>query len=271
MSIFESDPPVSSKNPKRPKECRGSSRRFMAALEAWRQLAVGNVTVEGLEKLQDIPPDKPIVFAVSHISDLDVPLAACVLGKNFDLGIADQSVHHSPFGKEGEFGMWVGLMLAGKENFFPIDVVRSKGEKRSRFHPENFDGIASALEGGKAILFAAHNPSKSGEGLNRSGVGVAYLTTLTNVAVVPIAISFDAKKIKPNARVSVGSLMEFQPMESAAQIAREGRGGDKSVFRNFLDTLRDRSESIIREIAEMLPDEQKGFLREASPGASPEE
>lgn len=61
------------------------------------------------------------------------------------------------------------------------------------FNPDDTDLMIDALERGKSIIFASHNPliadSDGAPKKSRPGYGAAYLALLTNSPIVPVAVS----------------------------------------------------------------------------------
>jgi len=59
-----------------------TSKRLLMAIGAEVKLATGEIQTHGEEHLKEIPPDKKVIIATTHISDLDVPIATLkILGK----------------------------------------------------------------------------------------------------------------------------------------------------------------------------------------------
>ena len=114
------------------------SKRLLMAIEAHVKLATGEIRTHGDEHLKEIPADKKVIIATTHISDLDVPIATLKLGKYFDIAITNQSLHHFFL---GEPRTNIGIRIAGRENFIPIDTKKIKGQKRGEFNPRNFENV----------------------------------------------------------------------------------------------------------------------------------
>lgn len=148
---------------------RVSSRRFMAAIDANLKMTVGEVRVEGREHLSEIPPGKKVIIVTTHISDVDIPVAASVLGREFDVAVTNMPTQHS-FLKDP--AIHTAIRIAGKDNFIPID-----------FSQENFGKMKSALESGRAVIVAGHAPSREWK-LERGGYGAAYLANVVDDAII---------------------------------------------------------------------------------------
>ena len=166
-----------------------TSKRLLMAIEADVKLATGDIQTHGEERLKEIPPAKKVIIATTHISDLDVPIATLKLGKYFDIAITNQSIHHSFL---GEPRTNIGLRIAGRKNFIPIDTKKIEGKKQGEFNPQNFAPMRDALEQGKTIIIAAHNPTQKWK-LSKGGYGAAYLTAICeNVVILPVVVNIES-------------------------------------------------------------------------------
>ena len=120
-----------------------TSKRLLMAIGADVKLATGEMQTHGEERLKEIPPDKKVIIATTHLSDLDVPIATLKLGKYFDIAITNQSIHHSFLRASS---MNVGMRISGRKNFIPIDTKKVEGKRRGEFNPQNFEPMRDALE-----------------------------------------------------------------------------------------------------------------------------
>lgn len=259
---------------------KGSSLRLRAFLKLWKIAMIkGEIVTEGKENLEQIPEGGKAIFACSHISDGDVPVAANAFCNKYDLAIVNQSTHHS--WKE-EPAMKVSLLAAGHKNFFPIDFSFDKKasgyKKRGSFNPENYFPMRDALEENhKTLLIAAHSPS-FGTMPEKGGIGVVYLSQITGDAVVvPIAsvlgTSADAAvdmgtpvkslMTRPSAKVIVGKPIRFEKIlgiENLADlIAKESpTESDRAEIDRMKAELRKQSDILMGEIAKLMPDGKRG-------------
>ena len=96
-------------------------RRLMLAIDALLKLQTKNIEIEGSEHIKEIPLNRKVIVATTHLSDLDVPLTVHALGNELNLVITNESVHHH-FKEEAPTN--IGLRLAGKENFISIDYKK---------------------------------------------------------------------------------------------------------------------------------------------------
>jgi 1-acyl-sn-glycerol-3-phosphate acyltransferase len=110
-----------------------TSKRLLIAIGADVKLATGEIQTHGEEHLKEIPPDKKVIIATTHISDLDVPIATLKLGKYFDIAITNQSIHHSFLGAPSM------IWIMGTGYFFIERSIRAvlKAPRAEEFHEDN--------------------------------------------------------------------------------------------------------------------------------------
>jgi hypothetical protein len=195
---------------------------------------IKSVSVEGESNLSEIPRDTPVIIAVSHGSDYDIPLSVKVLAEHLDIAITDQSTHHS---FSGEPGMFLSLNLAGKDNFIPITYSWDGGQKfPGMFEPSDSIPMVEALQKGKNVLVAVHKPLKAdGSGQveqAKPGYSAAYLAAITEAPVLPVNVSLlpTDKVDKFDAIVTIGKpfLIEDQQKIIVLQRLSEKRqSGEK--------------------------------------------
>lgn len=256
-----------------------SPERVVRILEANLKLFTDKVTVHGLEHIQEIPPDKKVVLATSHASDLDMQAAAAVLSKHFDLAIANQSTQHI-FREDPAAG--VGMRIVGKKNFLPVDYKKVSGVKKPRkFNPDNFLPMAGEMENGKSVLIAAHNPSFKGT-LERAGYGATYLAEITDAVIVPVGVNVKSEKLtksgmvgheletmveRPVVEVVIGEPFTAAPIEGLEDFAaivekrrrhEEVTPADIERLSVLKEQLRERSQLLLNKVAElMVPERQQ--------------
>ena len=265
---------VPAENETKERKRKHSPKRLMLAVEAHLIPFLSNIKVLGKEHLKEIPPDKKVVFAVTHLSDLDIALAIRTLGNDFDLGISNVSYHHNFF--EDPSGN-MAITIGGKENFFPIDYA--PGSKAKPFNPDNFEPMAEAMEKGKEMIVAAHNPAK-GNKLTKGGVGAVYLAQLADAVVLPVAIDTKSEhpqlfgentwkniKERPNVDVKIGEPINFEHIEGIERFKeifdkRERKEKltpeDIAEFSTLSAALKTESEQVMESLASMLPEEKRG-------------
>ena len=266
-----------------------SSKRLMLAMESLGKLQVDKISIEGSEHLKEIPKDRKVIIVTTHITDLDMPLAATAVGNDLDIAVANMSVHHS---FKGEAPTYLGLLAAGKSNFFPIDFEKNKevdketGEKykgAGAFNPDNFTPMAEAMKNGKRILIAGHNPSHDGK-LGSPGYGAAYLAEIANAMILPVGVNLKPKESgtgmygsevktflkKPDADIKIGAPFELskieginefsQLMKKRETLAKTGeRLSDEEMTRFFelSKQLRKCSEEIFAKISMLVPESRQ--------------
>lgn len=269
--------------------------RLRKGMEAFTSLMVGKIKVSGRENLESLPPDLPVIIAVTHINDLEFSIAVKALANDFNLVIADISKHRNF--KEDPF-TFIALTLAGRDNFLPLNYGREGGRwSASPFDPQDFDLISEAQKRGKTVIIAAHNPSsalrvRGGEHQREDeqktyqlpetgGLGAVYLASKTNSLILPVAVNVEASGnigrvgivagietllYRPNASVTIGQPMDLRGVYVSV-IEKVGRKRDlrekiteqeRADFRHAGDELRVRSAILMRTLASMLPPEKRG-------------
>jgi hypothetical protein len=103
-------------------------KRLMLSIEALLKLQISDLKVEGLENLKELPPDAKVIVATSHTTDIDMPIAIKGLGNELNLAVANESVHHH-FSEEAPTN--IGLRVAGKDNFIPIDYKKNSRRQKT--------------------------------------------------------------------------------------------------------------------------------------------
>ena len=253
-------------------------RRLMFALEKLTQLQVGKIDVRGKENISKIPEGKKVIIATTHISDVDLPLVSYVLGNDFNIAVTDQSVHH--YFKE-EPSTNIGLRIAGKENFIPFDYRKDgDGKKNPRFNPENFEPMKAALNNGKSLVMAAHNPSYEGK-LEAGGNCAVYLAGLDpDTVLLPVTVnlktntSISAKNPlqaiveKPDAEVTIGEPVVIEQIPNLKIIASimAKRKNKETIskeelaeFSSARKKLNEESDKLMRILSDMTPEEKRGI------------
>jgi 1-acyl-sn-glycerol-3-phosphate acyltransferase len=217
-----------------------------------------SLTIEGKEH---VPTGKPVVFAASHVSDLDMPLAASVLVKDFNIGISYISALLEHPVQKKIFGLT--RMVLGKNNFFPIDYsMEGTGWKAKPFNANNFTAMSEAMKvRAMHMLVAAHIPSYDFVLPSKGGLGAIWLAHEAHAPIVPMAI--DIQLPIGDKKGAIETLVQ-QPLSRPAATIRFGK---PLVFdRIDLSTmdlpkkimLRDQSRQIMEVLAGLLPAEKRG-------------
>jgi 1-acyl-sn-glycerol-3-phosphate acyltransferase len=244
------------------------------------KLYIGKIEVLGWENLEKIKPDDKVILAISHISDLDVPIAGYALCHRFNLAAAHQSMQtfwHDP-------SVYLGMLLAGKKNFFPIDYQKSGDSRQGLFNPENFVKMKINLENSdKTLIIAAHSPSRNWR-LEKSGVGAVFLTQIMKDAIIiPVAVNIQSAEplgmgrnrfktilARPRAKVMIGKsikipvLPEFKNLDSIIEKMERGQkitDNERQKFMDLRGLLREKSGVIMSSLARMLPTEKRGIFQ----------
>lgn len=257
------------------------SQRLWLANEAALKFAVKDIELKGKENIKAIPPGAKVVIMTTHLTDLDVLLAIHAVARDLNVAVMNESVHHNFFGEQGEFTTSLGLRVAGKNSFIPIDFKKTaSGAKAPKaFNPENFEPAAKAVEEGKAVLIAAHNPSqKPLQNLDnvRGGYGGVYLSLLTDAYILPVTVVLDRatgmyvpalekiKKMKedrPNASVVIGKpfkLEKVPEIKRFGELTKKRKTGseltdeERTEFSKLADVLREKSEEIISRMSDQI-------------------
>ena len=260
-----------------------ASKRLSLALEAQMKLTVKEMRLHGEEHINAIPEGKKVIIATTHISDIDIPLVAAALSKYFDIAITNMSIHHSFF---AEPSTNIGMRIAGKENFIPIDFNKDEGEKRASFNPDNFEPMAKALDEGKAIIIAAHNPAH-GWALTKGGYGASYLSDIAkgDVVILPVSVNLVSEKPvgmheskiktlteKPVADIYINEPIELEKISGIKDLSDIMHKHEKGVrltplerqrFSELKATLQSQSDSIMERLAASLPEEKRGGYKVA--------
>ena len=257
---------------------QGTPQRLWLANEANLKFAVKDIKVTGQKNIKEIPAGAKVVVLTTHLTDLDVPLAIHAVGHELNVAIMNLSTHHKFFGKQGEAPTNIGIRIAGKGNFIPIDYHKDESGIKSpkAFNPDNFEPAVRAMQEGKSVVTAAHSPSsefrESLEGV-RGGYGGVYLAELTDAYVLPVVIKLDratgmyktmVKTItiaKPNAAVTVGKpfkLEKIAGIERFAEINKKREDGiklsdeERVEFSRLADALRERSQVVMKQLSDQL-------------------
>lgn len=224
--------------------------------------------VEGLQNLQEIPPNQPVIFATSHLSDVDVPATANVLlhYRPIDIVVLQTGVmdlKQIPF-----------IYSAGRHNFHTIKNTFNlrTHTPHTQFIPADFQPMQEAMNRGRDIVIAAHKPTRNWKLPIHGGIGAAYLAQITGAPVVPVVLNIHSEtptgmahdikgaltklimRDRPKATLTIGHLMYFEI------ISKEDLVGLRT--RELYKLLRDPVELIMKQIALMLPENKRGTWNE---------
>lgn len=255
-----------------------SSWRMRTCAYLWQRwfLKIGKGDIEGLGNVAKILKNKNVIIATTHISDADVGVAVNTLGNLFNIGIANQSVHHS---WHSDFVMNIVLWLSGRDRFLPIDFTKTSNGKRGVFNPDNFPLIVAAMEQkGFSILMPAHSPCFTGKLPNKGGLGAVYLGQISkNSVLLPVAIDVELsngeifKGVSPfnlmnsalKVRIVIGEPFDFPPIEDIEifpnLVKKKARTESEEIkYHAIHRELTLQSGELMRKIAKLLPDAKRG-------------
>ncbi|HET9946679.1 MAG TPA: hypothetical protein VFQ63_01310 [Patescibacteria group bacterium] len=215
----------------------------------------------GRENLEGLPKGAKIIFATSHKTDADIPIALAALGRDFPLQITNQSTQHSFLSGGADF---LVTALIGRSDFHPISYTKRRGRTTSAFlNPSDFVPLNEALENGKTVVVAAHNP-----GSTKGGIAAAFLAELSQAYIIPVDVEIaqdgfsmggDLKtliqmiknwKHKPQALVRLGqpiapSGIDVQTFSALLEKRGNLSDGERREFRSLLGRLRDVSAKVM--------------------------
>lgn len=261
-----------------------SSKKFVAVLRFVTELAIQRPKTEGLENLQEIPLEQRVIFATSHLSDVDVSGAAEVLSphRSVDIVILQTGAEDS---KQIPF-----MSFAGWERFHPVDNTFSESTHTShtRFNPNNFLEMKDAMCRGRDMTIAAHKGTRNWRMPDNPGIGNIYLSQLTRSPIIPVALDIHSeepvgmahdisgswkrllKGQRPTATLRIGESINLpqiptDDLEDVARLLSNQRSDlrvDEGRYKKALYTLsqlRGQSKIVMRAIAIMLPEQKRGI------------
>ena len=167
-----------------------SGLRLRASLKLARFLAAGELNIEGSENLEGIDTSRPLIVASTHITDVDMPIAASVVADKLDLSITGTSLfNHVSSGIIRK----VFISAPGKKNFNSIEynIDNYGNQSPAVFNYKSFNEIVNSIGDGKKPIVAAHNPVRGGKLPERPGIAVPYLASATGADILPVAVQFE--------------------------------------------------------------------------------
>lgn len=161
---------------------------FSRLMRLTSEFVVKRPTLVGLEHLAELQ-GKPVIFAVTHLSDIDVQTAAAELSAYMPLDVATLATNmEDPIQRRA-------MKIAGLSHFHPIQNTFDARTQtpHATFRAEDFAQMQQAIEAGRSIVIAAHNPTRKGEFPKHAGIGAVYLAQLTGVPVIPVSLDIQSK------------------------------------------------------------------------------
>ena len=193
----------------------------------------GGRSVEGVEH---IPRRGPVLVVSNHVSDLDPPVIGWAIGfqvRRIVYFMAKQEMRRWPV---------LGPLLAEAGVFY---VRRGEGDRAAQRH-----ALALLAAGRMVGVFPEGHRSRDGV-LQEGKVGVALLAIRSGARVLPVAVTGSDRILPPGGRmlhrsrvtVRIGQAFELQHRPTG-RIERE--------------ELRAGTDTVMRRIAELLPEERRG-------------
>ena len=190
-----------------------SPRRLRVPLELVTDLLLGNVgvDVEGVGNLlkatEKTEENEGIIFATSHLTDVDVPTAASVVSEFRHIGVTVASTN---------MGLWhqrIPYKLVGMDNFFQVPYGRDLSVEKDAidnkyalpFNSDDYLGLQEKItDSGLSVITAAHNPMSNigikndGELPEKAGKLAPHLSLATGATIIPVLMQVEGQKRNPN-------------------------------------------------------------------------
>lgn len=187
-------------------------RRLRIPLELATGL-LGNVdvVVEGagnlLETTKKTEENEGIIFATSHLTDVDVSTVASVVSEFRHIGVTVASTN---------MGLWhqrIPYKLVGMDNFFQVPYGRDLSVEKDAidnkyalpFNSDDYLGLQEKItDSGLSVITAAHNPMSNigmkndGELPEKAGKLAPHLSLATGAAIIPVLMQVEGQKRNPN-------------------------------------------------------------------------
>jgi hypothetical protein len=189
-----------------------SPRRLRIPLELATGL-LGNVdvVVEGagnlLETTKKTEENKGVIFATSHLTDVDVSTVASVVSKFRDIGVTVASTNMSLWHQR------IPYKLVGMDNFFQVPYGRDLSVGKDAidnkyalpFNGDDYLGLQEKItDSGLSVITAAHNPMSNigikndGELPEKAGKLAPHLSLATGATIIPVLMQVEGQKRNPN-------------------------------------------------------------------------
>lgn len=189
-----------------------SPRRLRIPLELATGL-LGNVdvVVEGagnlLETTKKTEENKGVIFATSHLTDVDVSTVASIVSKLRHIGLTVASTN---------MGLWhqrIPYKLVGMDNFFQVPYGRDLSVEKDAidnkyalpFNGDDYSGLQEKItDSGLSVITAAHNPMSNigikndGELPEKVGKLAPHLSLATGATIIPVLMQVEGQKRNPN-------------------------------------------------------------------------
>lgn len=189
-----------------------SPRRLRVPLKLVTDFLFGNVgvDVEGvgnlLEATEKTEENKGVIFATSHLTDVDVSTVASVVSEFRHIGVTVASTN---------MGLWhqrIPYKLVGMDNFFQVPYGRDLSVEKAidnkyalPFNGDDYLGLQEKItDSGLSVITAAHNPMSNigikndGELPEKAGKLAPHLSLATGAAIIPVLMQVEGQKRNPN-------------------------------------------------------------------------
>lgn len=189
-----------------------SPRRLRIPLELATGL-LGNVdvVVEGacnlLETTKKTEENEGVIFATSHLTDVDVSTVASVVSEFRHISVTVASTN---------MGLWhqrIPYKLVGMDNFFQVPYGRDSSAEKGAidnkyalsFNGDDYSGLQEKItDSGLSVITAAHNPMSNigikndGELPEKVGKLAPHLSLATGATIIPVLMQVEGQKRNPN-------------------------------------------------------------------------
>lgn len=163
-------------------------RRIAFFMSLISHLVTPSISLENLHSIESVSHNKPMIWAVSHTSDVDMLIAFSALAsERKKLNIATYATNIRDIAQAPWF------LLMGLDNFHPI----SRSEKRTgnpALNPNEWFEMAKKMTSGYDMMIAAHKPSQGGILPLRAGIGSVILAQLTGLPIVPVSVVLSSQE-----------------------------------------------------------------------------
>lgn len=188
-----------------------SPRRLRVPLELVTDLLFGNVdVVEGagnlLETTKKTEENEGIIFATSHLTDVDVSTVASVASDLRHIGMTVASTNMDLLHQR------IPYELVGMDNFFQVPYGRDPSAEKDAidnkyalpFNGDDYLGLQKIIDSGLSVITAAHNPMSNigikndGELPEKAGKLAPHLSLATGATIIPVLMQVEGQKRNPN-------------------------------------------------------------------------
>ena len=190
-----------------------SPRKLRVPLKLVTDFLFGNVgvDVEGvgnlLEATEKTEENKGVIFATSHLTDVDVSTVASVVSEFRHIGVTVASTN---------MGLWhqrIPYKLVGMDNFFQVPYGRDLSMEKDAidnkyalpFNGDDYLGLQEKItDSGLSVITAAHNPMSNigikndGELPEKAGKLAPHLSLATGATIIPVLMQVEGQKRNPN-------------------------------------------------------------------------